>query len=718
MSVRIGCYCASLVVLWPGEPRAQVSDVVFQETFDDYAGQLNASRKQFGTLDSEIWSFSPADARGFLLLDFSKPVSVEAIEGLLPGAYAVRDPDGTSLALKPKDGAIEADVTIDLPQGAARHGGQPPGRRDLQQAGRQSLGGDLRQGGLPARGSARPRRPEDPADESPSFFVTFRASTPSLLADYRASATKKTSPAPPSKARKPITLTFLWSVDGKEYRQEPEASVTFDARADFRLIVPHVEIKTGGGSQLHLRWRVNGGPDALVFLDNIAVLSRERQALVLAHVDARDDDKRLLKETLRTALSLRGMSIVTCREDIEEQVAIIGDLASRQFTRRDDAPSTSKILESMTRAGCRAPLGASLWVAWLTAHEDQRTRSREVVLRLRNLDDFMGSPTLHVVAEPARSRWSWSALVDRAVLKSKDIDPTPTILMPTRIHIRAGRRAQLRPTIPEGFDADWSVYWCATREECDLLQSEINEYTHCLQVNISWHYWESGSKSKCYSPLALDTAIFNRRVEEVSDTGAVNIDKAQSSLQADIPGHYVIVGTLVYENEQNLPRFVGQEGELPLASSRLDVEPRRHSIRVPMGASFNPGGIAFGIQYDLELFRTDIPPNPWSLRFSVGAETLFAQSLETFYAGVVAALVSASGGTENVQLRISAGPAWDFIRHDRGFPLKLIDESIIGFAGKWEWGAGLSMNNQWNAQAYEGLDDLQVVAYGFGGARW
>src|SRR5689334_9795129 len=83
-------------------------------TFDQFIGTKTAATPEPSELDSSIWSFAPDEARGVLSFNSTEVVKAEKIRSLAPGYYAIHEPQGAALALRPGASGIEAWMRINL----------------------------------------------------------------------------------------------------------------------------------------------------------------------------------------------------------------------------------------------------------------------------------------------------------------------------------------------------------------------------------------------------------------------------------------------------------------------------------------------------------------------------------------------------------------------------------------------------------------------------
>ncbi len=490
-------------------------------TFDHFIGTKPVASPEPSELDAAIWSFDPAVPRGTLSFRSTDVIKADKIKTLAPGFYAIHGDHGAALALRPGPAGIEARMRVSL---------------------------------------ASVETPQE-------LVVSYRASIP--LVDPTSTHARGDG-RPTEMAR----VEFSWSADGEHFTPVRDGDATFMTDDNIVQIAPVITLGLKDApNEVVLRWRIPHDEMSLIVIDDIAVRTKPERALVIVHVEAAADEKSFMKESLRHALAARGMTIVTCEEDIDEEANTIQQLGKLGVRRRDDAPSRIDILQSMTRVGCHAPPGAELWTAWLTAHSDARNGSREVSLRLKNLNEAAPEPSIALVAEPQGGHWSWSAMIDKVAQRIMQEADHPSISIPPKARFDIRSKLALRPHVTTTSEKpEWALYRCLDQEACDRFYRDTIDYSECLRQRLTWPSWEASAPPQC-----LERG-YDWGIDDVSTDKDVLL--LRDSVRINVPGNYVLVAT------------IHDGAELVKAAELVKVDELSHQFVIGVGAGVNPGTFA------------------------------------------------------------------------------------------------------------------------------
>ena len=84
----------------------------------------------------------------------------------------------------------------------------------------------------------------------------------------------------------------------------------------------------------------------------------------------------LVSESLLRSMHSR-MTVVPCKEAMEDEVALLKLLKERDIRQESDSPERVRLLARLSKNVCKVPEGAVPWAAWLTAYVDSRTGRRD-----------------------------------------------------------------------------------------------------------------------------------------------------------------------------------------------------------------------------------------------------------------------------------------------------------------------------------------------------
>jgi hypothetical protein len=367
-----------------------------------------------------------------------------------------------------------------------------------------------------------------------------------------------------------------------------------------------------------------------------------KAALVFMQVESptEKDATPLLEESLRHSFSTR-MSVITCKEAIQDETALKKVLEGRDIKSSADAPKKVSLLTNFSKYDCEIPDDGALWAAWLTAYVDARNGRREVSLRMRNLRDKESIPAFASLAEPQNTRLSWSELVERCVRRYFDEEAATEVQISPSARVRVRdpvalsvRFAFARAQESKNMMIAWSLYQCWERSTCDQFRARVEEYVQCRRSNRTRSASDPSLTPVCVNPVESYDRVgvtllsdrshswihfdSEKRSTRVTAVGATlpaggeyfTTESRATTLTVDIPGEYVLVAYMLRRpdasgdavralgGEDLAPPLVdidaahaGDAGETSgdvAGAQRLTVEPPFDAAVFSLGVAYKP----------------------------------------------------------------------------------------------------------------------------------
>ena len=676
MSMRSGktSIWAWLIVIAPRLAFGQEPTITLVETFDHFLARNIKNDPEDGDLDGRVWRVEPPETKLQGPLKFTAYDDMPISRGvdLPPGIYSIREKRGAALVMKPgSEHDIDLVMRVPLPS---------PTRKLFVQY-----------------RAFVPKAMLLLAEASP------QVSSPKRLQHSTGQRVEAQGSTTPNVSRVAARLEFAWSKDGLTYAEVPRGCITFDSDGNVSQAAPLLTIDAPEAlaGVLYLRWRTRRSETALVGLDDISISDKRRKTVVSLQVDSPPKDEMFFRTALQRELERYAIPVATCDEDTRLETSTAHVLAERGITSREGEPRV-EILSRMTRGGCHTPPVSQFLQAHLVAHVDERSGAREVILRLRNLDDPAQTPAFATAAEPSKSRLSWGTLVEKVVAKALAAPMAPAVSVEPEAYVSVGSRLDLLAEIRGAnlVAPQWRLLRCFSRESCDAFQRRLESFERCRRAKEDRSPSDVTPEPVC-APLvgwgATEVGFVASAI--LPETGFALDINSRKFVYTGAPGEYVLT---VSVEDQSHQRHA-------FAMQRLHVEPLRTLVHESVGLASSPTGIAAVLGYYRRIWSfTDISRDGRGApMLGAGLELYLASGHEKTWSGLVGPsavlLQSVFWSLLTLDVTVTPGLWFQLNQHERndaafgiGTSLGLtLDPSVCG-GHSWGWppvGLGLRLGS-------------------------